>query len=158
MQRLVALILDGLIAWFVLLILIVPLVVVGVLGVETQPGTCTNASTGLAEPCEVPTAASIGLILALVGVGLILYFVVLYVVLVRPVAKSGQTIGRRVMGIKVVDMRTGSTLSTGRALGRFAFAQIVSGFFYVGYLWMLWDDNSQTLHDKVTDAVVIPTS
>ncbi len=141
-----------------MIVAIIPLVVIGFLLVETEPGTCTDPSTGFAEPCDVPTPGSIGLILALVGIGFILYFVVLFFVLVRPVATTGQTIGRKMMNIKVVDQRTGGTLSMGKAIGRYLFASFISGFFYVGYLWMLWDENSQTLHDKVVDAVVIPTA
>ena len=156
--RMVALIVDGLIAFMVMLALVVPLVIIGALGFQTEPSTCTSSTTGFTEPCDVPTPGTIGLILALSGIGFLLYFVVLFFVLVRPVAKTGQTVGRRLMGIKVVDMRTGGTLSIGRALGRYLFAQIVSGFMYIGYLWMLWDDNSQTLHDKVVDAVVVPVS
>lgn len=156
--RLVALLIDGLLASIALMVLILPLVAIGVLLVETEPGTCTNPSTGLGEPCDVPTPGSIGLILALVGVGFILYFVVLFFVLVRPVAKTGQTTGRKVMNIKVVDQTTGGTLSMGKAIGRYLFASFISGFFYIGYLWMLWDENSQTLHDKVVDAVVVPTA
>ena len=28
--------------------------------------------------------------------------------------------------------------------------------FYLGYLWMLWDYEKQTWHDKVADDVVVP--
>jgi hypothetical protein len=26
---------------------------------------------------------------------------------------------------------------------------------YLGYLWMLWDDQKQTWHDKIVDSAVI---
>ena len=29
---------------------------------------------------------------------------------------------------------------------------------YLGYLWMLWDKESQTWHDKIANDVVVPTS
>ena len=149
---------DGIIATVAMMVVIIPLVAVGFALVETQPGTCTDPTTGFTEPCDVPTPGSLGLIFALIGIGMILYFVVLFFVLVRPVGKTGQTIGRKMMNIKVVDQRTGDTLSMGKAIGRYLFASFISGFFYIGYLWMLWDENSQTLHDKVVDAVVVPTT
>jgi uncharacterized RDD family membrane protein YckC len=31
-------------------------------------------------------------------------------------------------------------------------------FFYIGYLWMLWDREKQTWHDKVARSVVVPVS
>ena len=37
--------------------------------------------------------------------------------------------------------------------------RIVSGFVcLLGYLWMLWDRERQTWHDKVANTVVVPTS
>lgn len=33
----------------------------------------------------------------------------------------------------------------------------VSVIFLSGYLWMLWDKERQTLHDKVTSFIVVPT-
>jgi uncharacterized RDD family membrane protein YckC len=33
---------------------------------------------------------------------------------------------------------------------------LVSGWvFYLGYLWMLWDSEKQTWHDKMVSSVVI---
>jgi uncharacterized RDD family membrane protein YckC len=70
---------------------------------------------------------------------------------------SGQTVGKRAVGIRVIDFATGGPIGYGRAtirmLGRF-----ISGFFcYLGYLWMLWDKEKQTWHDKMANDVVVPT-
>ena len=68
---------------------------------------------------------------------------------------SGQTIGKRVCGIKVVDETNSATIDVGRAAVRYL-VSIVSGLVCVlGYLWMLWDPEKQTWHDKASKAVVI---
>ncbi len=71
---------------------------------------------------------------------------------------SGQTVGKRVMGIRVYDLRQGGPIGTGRAIGRY-FARIISTIpCLLGYFWMLWDSEKQTWHDKLVGSVVVPTS
>jgi uncharacterized RDD family membrane protein YckC len=71
---------------------------------------------------------------------------------------SGQTPGMRVMGVRVIDARTGGRVRTTNALVR-CFMSIVSWLVvYVGFLWMLWDPEKQTWHDKVAHTYVVPTS
>jgi uncharacterized RDD family membrane protein YckC len=71
---------------------------------------------------------------------------------------SGQTVGKRVMSIRVYDFRQGGPIGTGRAIGRY-FAKIVSAIpCLLGYFWMLWDAEKQTWHDKLVGSVVVPTS
>jgi uncharacterized RDD family membrane protein YckC len=56
----------------------------------------------------------------------------------------------------VVRSRTGEPLGVGRAIGRQLFAGFISGqVCYLGYLWMLWDEQKQTWHDKVVDSIVV---
>jgi uncharacterized RDD family membrane protein YckC len=71
---------------------------------------------------------------------------------------SGQTIGKRALGIRVIDYRTGGSIGYGRAVLRY-FARIVSAIpCGLGYFWMLWDKERQTWHDKLISDVVVPTS
>ena len=71
---------------------------------------------------------------------------------------SGQTVGKRAMNIRVIDFQTGQALGVGRALIRYV-GKIVSGIVCaLGYLWMLWDKEKQTWHDKIAVSVVVPTS
>ena len=71
---------------------------------------------------------------------------------------SGQTIGKKAMKIRVIDYRTGGPLGFGRGLIR-GVARIPSQFLcYLGYLWMLWDQEKQTWHDKLASTVVVPVS
>ena len=71
---------------------------------------------------------------------------------------SGQTVGKRGMGIRVYDLRSGGPIGPGRAIGRY-FARILSAIpLFLGYFWMLWDDEKQTWHDKLVGSVVVPVS
>jgi uncharacterized RDD family membrane protein YckC len=85
----------------------------------------------------------------LIGLGYLVYF---------EGSPSGQTIGKHLMKIRVVDAETGGPIGYGRAIVRY-FARILSAIAcLVGYFWMLWDDNKQTWHDKLATDVVVPTS
>jgi uncharacterized RDD family membrane protein YckC len=67
---------------------------------------------------------------------------------------NGQTIGKKAMGIRVVS-RGGGPVPVGMAFVR-SLMKIVSGMvLFLGYLWMLWDPNRQTWHDKVADTYVV---
>ncbi len=72
--------------------------------------------------------------------------------------KTGQTPGDAVMSIRVVDFRngTGAPIGYGRALGRALMSIVSAVVLLLGYLWMLWDSEKQTWHDKVAGSVVVP--
>ena len=69
---------------------------------------------------------------------------------------TGQTIGKRALGIRVVDAATGQPpIGYGRGIGRY-FARIISAIpCGLGYLWMLWDGRKQTWHDKIVGTLVV---
>jgi uncharacterized RDD family membrane protein YckC len=68
--------------------------------------------------------------------------------------RTGQSIGKKVLGLKLVDERTGQPIGAGMAFVR-DLAHILDGFFYIGYLWPLWDDKRQTFADKVLSTLVV---
>lgn len=71
---------------------------------------------------------------------------------------SGQTVGKKLLKIRVVDFGSGGAIGIGRALVRYV-ARIVSSIpCALGYLWMLWDREKQTWHDKLSTTVVVPES
>jgi len=68
---------------------------------------------------------------------------------------NGKTLGGMILGIRVVPADGGGSVSIGKALIRTVVAY-VSGFVLVlGYLWMLWDRNKQTWHDKAAGTYVV---
>jgi len=72
--------------------------------------------------------------------------------------ESGQTLGKRWVGIRVADDSTGRSIGYGRAFGRYAITFV---FWLIvipailDYLWPLWDRKKQALHDKVVGSVVV---
>jgi uncharacterized RDD family membrane protein YckC len=71
---------------------------------------------------------------------------------------SGQTLGKKALGIRVIDFKAGGPIGFGRALIRYI-GRIVSTIpLLLGYFWMLWDKEKQTWHDKFAGSVVVPES
>ncbi len=68
--------------------------------------------------------------------------------------KYRATLGKLALGIRV--LRTdGSTLTWGRAIGRY-FAQLLSQvILFIGYVMAAFDDRKQGLHDRLCDTVVV---
>lgn len=73
-------------------------------------------------------------------------------------APTGQTFGKKALGIRVIDFNTGGPIGPGRAFIRYI-GRIVSSIpIYLGYFWMLWDGEKQTWHDKFAGSVVVPVA
>jgi len=65
------------------------------------------------------------------------------------------TPGKMVLGVKIVDARTGGRLSVGQCVGRY-FAYLVSMLpLGLGFLWIAFDKRKQAWHDKLAGTVVI---
>jgi uncharacterized RDD family membrane protein YckC len=156
--RFAAYFIDILIITLLMMAAMVPLIAIGIATFESEPGVCTDSYTGERSACDLPTAGTViswvlfGLLFMVITLG------VVYLIKARPLSRTGQTIGKRALNIRVIRQDTGQLLTGGQALGREAFAYFVSGqIFYLGYLWMLWDDQKQTWHDKVVNSVVVRT-
>ena len=99
------------------------------------------------------------LILALKGVGYALAIIAqaTYFTMLEG-GPRGQTVGKSAMGIRVIDFQTGGPIGYGRGFIRYI-GRIVSGVvILLGYLWMLWDPENQTWHDKLAGTVVVPVA
>ena len=70
---------------------------------------------------------------------------------------TGQTPGDAALGIRVVDLRegTGRPIGFGRAALRWLVSIVSTIVILVGYLWMLWDPQRQTWHDKAAGSLPI---
>jgi uncharacterized RDD family membrane protein YckC len=92
------------------------------------------------------------LFLALFVPGLLLAF--LYMVLFDG-GRKGATLGKRIIGIRVVDAETREAIGYRRATVR-RVVYIVGGLvLYLGWLWMLFDPRRQAWHDKAAGTVVL---
>ncbi|MCW2887711.1 MAG: hypothetical protein QOE54_3632 [Streptosporangiaceae bacterium] len=73
--------------------------------------------------------------------------------------RHGQTVGKRLLGIRVVRADDGGPISNSQALMRalvYAVAgNVCSCFGVLDVLWILWDRRKQALHDKAARTVVV---
>ncbi len=153
--RLGAWIIDGI----VMFLFFVPAIIAISAG-PTKIQACSVDSSGnitigeqLNALCEVPTG---GTVAAAILLGIAAFAGVLVYQAKLAGGPTGATVGKRAVGIKIVDGTTGGPIGGGRAIGRWLFASTISGwFFYLGFLWMLWDGRKQTWHDKVVSSVVV---
>lgn len=122
-----------------ILVLLVPLFVVFVAVLASQPDDDDGAW------------AVLGLVYLASLVLPFVYFTVMHG------GERGQTLGKRALGIRVVDQKGGS-IGYGKAFGRYGIVFLLSIFFLplvLDYLWPLWDSKNQALHDKVVSSVVV---
>jgi uncharacterized RDD family membrane protein YckC len=68
----------------------------------------------------------------------------------------GQTLGKMALGIRVIDFNAGGPIGYGRGLVRNLVKYVSGAVLLLGYLWMLWDREKQTWHDKAASSVVVP--
>lgn len=148
-QRVGAFLLDYLL---LLPFILVGSILIGIGAASTASSTTYNSATG-----TYGTSGGFSL-LALLGY-LIYTFGVLAVSIWNrwyTAGKTGQSWGKRVMGLKLVREADGQPLGVGMAFVR-DLAHVVDGLIcYVGYLFPLWDAKRQTLADKIVSTAVYP--
>jgi len=71
--------------------------------------------------------------------------------------RTGQTIGKKALGIRLVKEATGEPLGVGMAFVRRIAHFLDSIACYIGWLWPAWDAKRQTFADKVCSSIVIRT-
>ncbi|GAA4411016.1 hypothetical protein GCM10023168_31350 [Fodinibacter luteus] len=91
----------------------------------------------------------------LIGLGFLVMFVLWLWNRVFRMGRTGQSVGKKVVGLKLVDDRTGRPIGAGMSFLREVVHGIVNQVFYLSYLWMLWDTDKQTLGDKAVHSTVI---
>lgn len=68
---------------------------------------------------------------------------------------AGQTVGMRLVGIRLVDAHTGGRVEVTHVLMRFLVAIASRLLCLLGYLAMLWSPAGQTWHDRVAATYVV---
>ncbi|MBP7929144.1 MAG: RDD family protein [Acidimicrobiia bacterium] len=143
-QRWLGYFIDGLIA----LLFCIPGFLVFTLG-PSETGLCSDAFDTYV--CEAPTDGTLVLAWLLYIAGIVL-FVIFWS---RRIGSTGQSPGKKIAGVRVIDARTGQPIGAGRAFGRYL-CYIISGMVcYLGFFWAIWDPRKQAWHDKIVGTVVI---
>jgi uncharacterized RDD family membrane protein YckC len=69
--------------------------------------------------------------------------------------RSGQSLGKSVLGTRLVSVRSGEPVGFARAFWR-QFAHLIDGIpLGLGYLWPVWDEQRQTFADKICATLVV---
>jgi uncharacterized RDD family membrane protein YckC len=71
---------------------------------------------------------------------------------------AGQSIGNRILGIRVLDADTGRSLPYARAFVRALTSSLSALPCFLGFFWMLWEPRKRTWHDIVADSLVVRTT
>lgn len=69
---------------------------------------------------------------------------------------TGQTLGKRAVGIRVISFDDGGPIGYGRGFIRWIGRILSTIPLLLGYFWMLWDGEKQCWHDKLAGDVVVP--
>ncbi|GGM30605.1 hypothetical protein GCM10011608_14020 [Micromonospora sonchi] len=158
-DRLLAYLIDTAIATVVMMVLFVPVFLFFPFWLASR--TQTSPDGTLVEP-------DLGAFLTQVMVPLLLLQAALFVLVlglywlyhVEYLKRTGQTLGKRVMSLRVVPLDPTGTLDRRMAgkryLVQFVGGSLVPGGGYVDGLWQLWDKPwQQCLHDKFAGTVVV---
>ncbi|MBW9206204.1 RDD family protein [Mumia sp. zg.B17] len=148
-SRVGALLIDGIIAW---LIMIIPVVIGAVMmGAATETETDSfGTTTSEVSNSGLMTAGVIILILGfLVGLAFQIWNQG------TRQGKGGQSIGKQILGIKVVDLKTGQPQGAGTGVLRWLLYSVLSSLCFLDLLWPLWDKKKQTWHDMIVSSVVV---
>ena len=70
------------------------------------------------------------------------------------IAKAA-TPGKMILGLRIIDSRTGSAPSVWQCIGRYLMAVVSIACAGIGYLWIAIDARKQAWHDKIVGTVVI---
>lgn len=145
-ERLVAYLVDSMIQTGVVSIMAIPAYLIVVIGVLHSGN---GGSTTVAE-------AALGLVLFEV----VIYTLFSYLYHVEWILRSGSTVGKRLMKLRIVPLEGGPTPLARPALARRWVGQYVLGFIpfysYVDGFWQLWDQPyKQCLHDKWPRTAVV---
>lgn len=109
-------------------------------------GTTTSRLTNTGEH-------TVGLVIYLVGLLTSLAFFI-WNICIRQ-GRTGQSLGKQVLGIRLLKDPTGQPLGAGLCFGRALLHFLDALPCYIGFLWPLWDGKRQTFADKIVSSVVI---
>ena len=69
---------------------------------------------------------------------------------------TGQTIGKRALGIRVIDFKGGGPIGYPRGCCATSARILPRIPLFLGYFWMIWDKEKQIWQDKIANTVVVP--
>jgi uncharacterized RDD family membrane protein YckC len=147
-QRLIALIIDGIIIGMIQAFIITPILAVVGIGIASDVQNADSMS-------EAEQLGMIGSLMATMGtVILVVYAIQILYFSIMESSKFQGSVGKMALGLKVVDMN-GNPISFGTAFLR-SIGKIISGaVMCIGYLMAAFTDKKQALHDMIASTLVV---
>ncbi len=71
--------------------------------------------------------------------------------------KFQATPGKMILGLKIVDIKTGGPIGVGTSVVRYVGYIVSSIPLLLGYFWVGWDKKKQGFHDKMSNTAVVST-
>jgi uncharacterized RDD family membrane protein YckC len=155
-DRFLAFLIDTAIMFGVALVLMIPAMIL-MFAVIMPNALSVGPDGSYAEPDPF------AFFLTLLGLqfGLVVVLVaVYYVYYVEMMFRTGQTVGKRAMKLRIIPLDPGAALDRGSATKRYLVQYLAGSFVpflsYLDGLWQLWDKPyQQCLHDKFARTVVV---
>ena len=150
--RLAARLIDGLIIGGISMVIFVPVFILVI--------AASSSTTQVNEDGTVSGGGATVLMILLVELGLFLFILAAqYVYEVEFAKRTGQTVGKRVMTIRVVPLAPRQPIGRGHLAKRWLVSGpggLIPGLSLLNILWCLWDKPyRQCLHDKFANTVVV---
>jgi uncharacterized RDD family membrane protein YckC len=151
-QRLLALIIDGIIIGIVYSVIVTPILAAIGFGIASEVKNMDGMSDDQVAGAAV---GMMGAIFAAMGtIILVSYTIQILYYSFMESSKLQASVGKLAMGIKVVDL-SGNRLSLGKAVLR-SFGKILSGMVMcIGYLMAAFTEKKQGLHDIIAGTLVV---
>lgn len=142
-------------AYLVDALCLVPFYIVAAIGLGIAgAGGATSTDAYGNVTADFGPGAAIGFLIAALG-----YLGIFVFILWNQIFRQGRTgwsIGKQVLSIRLVDEQTGQPIGAGMNFVRQICHVLDALACYLGYLWPLWDAKRQTFADKIMHTVVIP--
>ena len=136
------------------LIGLIPMIIGTIMLVASAPSLQTDEFGNVVSSGDGDTGLAVtgGLLIAL---GALLSLVITIWNRVFKMGRTGQSVGKKVVGLYLLDDKTGRPIGAGMCFLRELVQTLVNQIFYLGWLWMLWDADKQTLGDKSVHSSVV---
>ncbi|WP_186316246.1 RDD family protein [Catellatospora sichuanensis] len=160
-DRLLAFLLDGLIVGAVGMIFTIPLMVLWMFAIIDWTEANSGYTDAYGQPVPDDFFRFFGTMFIAIGAVFVVQLLVTYLYFVEyQLRKGGETIGKRVLKLRVVKVRPEQALTRGDLTKRWAVERVVGVFVpffsYLDGFWQLWDKPlQQCLHDKAAQTVVV---
>ena len=143
--------------WIRLVAAFIAGMILGIIGFIIQAVFGGVFGVALLTGPQEPSPATAGLFAGIFGAMLFISIAIEIVYYVGLTGTYGATVGKMILGLKVVDTN-GQKIGFGKAALREVVGKWISGLvFGLGYIWVAFDPKKQGWHDKLAGTYVVKT-